>query len=267
MIPFRIEPLPMRALRIPVAICLLSALVLAQANPQQKSSSDQTPAVESLGPIDIFSNLYGFDFGPYLQDVLRTVKQNWYLYIPESAKAPLMKKGKVDIEFAIMKDGALKGIKLVGPSGDQELDRAAWGGIVKSDPFPPLPHAYTGAYLALRFHFYYNPPRDLLNPDKAAAALSHSSVSLKILGSNGLDVPAGGSAVFVASVENAKDTSVTWSVFCPAADCGEMHGDLYTAPAKFDRPISVTLSASSNADPSAIDSITIDIVPPKDPKP
>jgi TonB family protein len=265
-----IEPLPMGLLQISIAIWFLSAPLLAQTGPEQKPAATPAPSppvVENLGPIDVLSNTYGFDFGPYLQEVLRTVRINWYSFIPESAKQPLMKKGKVDIEFAIMKDGTLAGIRLVGSSGDQELDRAAWGGIMTSSPLPPLPAAFHGTNLALRFHFYYNPePRDLASSNKRVTTLSQSGVTLKILVPSSLDVPAGGSAVFVASVEGAKDTSATWSVFCPAPDCGEMHGDLYTAPSKFDHPISVTLSASSNADPSAIDSVSINIVPPKDPK-
>ena len=57
---------------------------------------------------------------------------NWYNIIPEEARAPLMKKGKVAIEFAILKDGKIAGMKIVGPSGDVSLDRAAWGGITAS---------------------------------------------------------------------------------------------------------------------------------------
>jgi TonB family protein len=85
------------------------------------------------------------------------VKQNWYTLIPEAARAPLMKKGKVSIEFAIPKDGKVAGLQLEGSSGDVSLDRAAWGGITASNPFPPLPAEFGGQYLALRFHFYYNP--------------------------------------------------------------------------------------------------------------
>ncbi len=56
----------------------------------------------------------GVDFGPYLQRVLHDVKQNWYTLIPEAARAPLMKKGKVSIEFAILKDGKVAGLQLEG---------------------------------------------------------------------------------------------------------------------------------------------------------
>jgi TonB family protein len=115
----------------------------------------------ALGALDVLSDTMGVDFGPYLARVLHDVKMNWYNLIPESARPPIMKKGKVAIEFAIMKDGRVAGMRLEqgGSSGDPALDRAAWGGITASDPFPPLPSEFGGQYLALRFHFYYNPDR------------------------------------------------------------------------------------------------------------
>jgi TonB family protein len=70
-----------------------------------------------------------------------------------------MKKGRVSIEFAILKNGQVAGLQIVGTSGDVALDRAAYGGITASKPFPPLPAEFSGQYLALRFHFYYNPDR------------------------------------------------------------------------------------------------------------
>ena len=115
----------------------------------------------AMGALDVLSDTMGVDFGPYLQRVLHDVKINWYELIPESARPPIMKNGKVAIEFAIMKDGSVRGMRLEngGSSGDPALDRAAWGGITASNPFPPLPHEFGGQYLALRFHFFYNPDR------------------------------------------------------------------------------------------------------------
>jgi TonB family protein len=76
--------------------------------------------------------------------------------IPDSAQS---KKGKLAIEFAITKDGKLADMRLVATSGDTILDRAAWGSITASNPFPPLPSEFTGPYLALRVRFYYNPDK------------------------------------------------------------------------------------------------------------
>jgi len=112
-----------------------------------------------MGPMDILSDTMGVDFGPYLQRVLHDVRINWYNLIPESARAPLMKKGKVSIEFAITKDGTVAGMRMVSTSGDSALDRGAWGGITASNPFPPLPTEFGGQYLALRFTFFYNPDK------------------------------------------------------------------------------------------------------------
>jgi TonB family protein len=108
------------------------------------------------GALEILSDTQGVDFGPYLQRILQDVKDNWYRLIPESAE---MKKGKLSIEFAITKDGQVAGMKLVATSGDPPLDRAAWGGITASNPFPPLPTDFKGPYLALRFRFFYNPDK------------------------------------------------------------------------------------------------------------
>jgi len=83
----------------------------------------------AMGPLEVLSDTMGVDFGPYLTRVLHDVKVNWYNLIPESARAPLMKKGKVTIEFAILKNGTVAGMRLVSTSGDVALDRGAWGGI------------------------------------------------------------------------------------------------------------------------------------------
>ena len=109
------------------------------------------------GNLEITTDTQGVDFGPYLSRVLDAVRRNWYTLIPEEARPPLLKKGKVSIEFVILKDGTVAGMKIVGPSGDVSLDRAAWGGITASLPFAPLPGEFHGPYLGLRFHFYYNP--------------------------------------------------------------------------------------------------------------
>jgi len=110
----------------------------------------------ALGNLEILSDTQGVDFGPYLQRILEDVRENWYRLIPESAE---MKKGKLAIEFAITKDGNVAEMRLVATSGDVALDRAAWGGITASNPFPPLPTQFTGPYLALRFRFFYNPDK------------------------------------------------------------------------------------------------------------
>lgn len=112
---------------------------------------------KTVGQLDVLSDTMGVDFGPYLSRVVQNVRANWYNIIPEVARPPIMKKGKLSIEFAILKDGKVAGMKLATGSGDVALDRAAWGGITASNPFPPLPQEFGGQYLYLRFNFFYNP--------------------------------------------------------------------------------------------------------------
>jgi TonB family protein len=115
------------------------------------------------GDLEILSDTMGVDFGPYLQRVVYQVREHWYNLIPESAQAPLMKKGKLAIEFAILKDGRVSGLRIVAGSGDEALDRPAYGSITGSNPFPPLPGEFKGQYLTLRFKFYYNPDKNDLD--------------------------------------------------------------------------------------------------------
>jgi len=110
-----------------------------------------------VGNLEILSDTQGVDFGPYLQRVLHDVRQNWYELIPESAQ---MKHGNLIIEFAIMKDGSVQGLRIVASSNDVALDRPAYGSITASDPFPALPGEFKGQYLALRFRFFYNPTKE-----------------------------------------------------------------------------------------------------------
>ncbi len=111
--------------------------------------------------VDILSDTLGVDFGPYMQRVIAATYRAWLPIIPESARPPLLKQGKVGIEFKIMPDGSVKQMILRFPSGDVALDRAAWGGITGASPYPPLPKEFKGPYLALRFGFYYNAKDEL----------------------------------------------------------------------------------------------------------
>jgi TonB family protein len=116
----------------------------------------QGSKARAQGQVDVLSDTMGVDFGPYLSRVVREVRDNWYRIMPDSVRLGF-KKGKLAIQFYILKDGRVTGMQLTDPSGDVVLDRAAWGGITASDPFPPLPNEFAGQYLDLRFRFYYNP--------------------------------------------------------------------------------------------------------------
>jgi TonB family protein len=110
--------------------------------------------------MEITTDTMGVDFGPYLARIKQVIEANWYTEMPQSVYPPLRKTGKVAIEFVILPDGKVQGMRVFYPSGDVALDRAAWGGISASNPFPPLPKEFKGPYLGLRCYFLYNPTKD-----------------------------------------------------------------------------------------------------------
>ena len=96
-----------------------------------------------VGP-EILSDTMGVDFGPYMRRVIDATYRSWIPIIPESARPPLDKQGRVGIRFKIYPDGSVKEMILEFPSGDVSLDRAAWGGITGASPYPPLPEGVQG---------------------------------------------------------------------------------------------------------------------------
>jgi TonB family protein len=109
-------------------------------------------AVELLTPTE------GVDFSTYIARVLASVKRNWYSVMPESAR--LGDKGKVVLQFRILRNGVVPEQEpvMMGSSGKEPLDRAAMSSIRTSTPFEPLPSAFSGPYIELRFIFLYNIP-------------------------------------------------------------------------------------------------------------
>jgi outer membrane biosynthesis protein TonB len=112
--------------------------------------------------IQMLTPTEGVDFNDYLARVYQSVKRNWFAVMPASVE--LGDQGVVSLQFRIMKDGGVpdgEPVKVFG-SGKDPLDRAAISSIRASNPFEPLPPAFSGPYIELRFTYYYN-----LQPDYA----------------------------------------------------------------------------------------------------
>ena len=107
---------------------------------------------------EILTPTEGVDFSDYMNRVVAAVRRNWYAVMPESAT--LGDRGRVALQFRIMKNGSVPDgdpVRIMG-SGKEPLDRAAVSAIRSSNPFEPLPSAYTRPYIELRFIFLYNLP-------------------------------------------------------------------------------------------------------------
>jgi TonB family protein len=121
---------------------LRGALGLPAPQPSQRSR------------LELLSDPMGVDFKPYLIQILAAVKRNWLAVIPESAR--LGRQGRVQIQFAIARNGQVPKLVIALPSGTDALDRAAVAGISASNPFPPLPAEYRAEQIRLQFTFLYN---------------------------------------------------------------------------------------------------------------
>lgn len=104
--------------------------------------------------LELMSDPGGVDFKPYLIRILATVKRNWLAVIPETAR--LGRQGRVQIQFAIDRNGYVPKLVIAVPSGTESLDHAAVAGIGASQPFPPLPPEFQGSQVRLQFTFTYN---------------------------------------------------------------------------------------------------------------
>jgi TonB family protein len=113
---------------------------------------------EAYGGVELLTPTEGVDFNDYLARVVARVKLNWYSVMPESVY--LGEKGRVILQFKIMSNGAVPDAEpqLMSSSGKEPLDRAAYSSIRSSSPFEPLPSAFSGPFIELRFIFLYNLP-------------------------------------------------------------------------------------------------------------
>ncbi|HXM96994.1 MAG TPA: TonB family protein [Candidatus Dormibacteraeota bacterium] len=112
---------------------------------------------------EILTPTEGVDFSDYMQRLLASVRRNWYAVMPESAQ--LGDQGRVLLQFRIMRNGNVPGEEpnQLLSSGKEPLDRAAISAIRSSNPFQPLPPAFSGPYIELRIMFLYNLPIEAAN--------------------------------------------------------------------------------------------------------
>jgi len=130
----------------------------SSGTPGGGAGGSQGPAGSYGNGYDILTPTEGVDFSDYMTRVVAAVRRNWSAVMPESAM--LGDRGRVVLQFRIMKNGTVPNgepVRLSG-SGKEPLDRAAVSAIRSSNPFEPLPTAFSGPFIELRFYFLYNLP-------------------------------------------------------------------------------------------------------------
>jgi TonB family protein len=217
--------------------------------PESGGTGSQVPPTTATNPcapekqieqqVEILTDTMGVNFGPYMTKVVKTIRQNWYGLIPPSVYSPTFKQGRVAIEFVVQKDGRIDKMMIDTPSGDLQLDRAAWGSITSSSPLPSLPDEFSGPNLRLRLYYFYN-----LTPD--ARIYISPCVDVR--------VPVGSTLQFSVPMDGIEHADVTWSVSGPACEkaaCGTIsESGLYSAPARVPEPPTVFVKATPRSNRS-----------------
>ncbi len=238
---------------IGILVLATSACVFAQTAEPKPPPDVGDRAAKAVEGVEILTDTMGVDFGPYLKGIVPTVRHNWDEIVLSSVSPSMYKRGKVSIEFDILKDGTVGGMKVHASSGDATLDRTAWGSITASDPFPSLPKEFPGERIGLRFYYYYNlKAGDSLGSNQPLNICHFDTISISPCVD--VQVPAGSTLKFVALGKDITDTSVRWSIpspGCSKSACGTISdAGIYTAPSDVPNPPKIIVQATSQADMS-----------------
>jgi TonB family protein len=122
------------------------------SNLDEYINTDKFDDSELFGDSMLTFNDDNFRYLWYGRVVKKKVVDGWYP--PIAARLGLT--GKAVITFTILRDGALKSIKLKESTGNKSLDRASLNAVKGAGPFPELPADYEYDQLGVVFSFWYN---------------------------------------------------------------------------------------------------------------
>ena len=104
----------------------------------------------AFGPFIQFDSK-GVEFGPWIRRFIAQVKRNWF--VPYAA---MSLRGHVVITFNVHKTGALTEVTVIGPSGVESFNSAAFNALLTSNPTEPLPAEYPTEKAFFTVTFFYN---------------------------------------------------------------------------------------------------------------
>ena len=114
-----------------------------------ESYDNQRGGMLEQGP-DIQFDSKGVEFGPWLRRFVAQVKRNWF--IPQAA---MFQRGRVVIQFFVLKNGTIIDIRVVQPSPIDAFNIAAVNSLRMSNPTVPLPPEYPDdrAFFTVTYHY------------------------------------------------------------------------------------------------------------------
>jgi len=104
-------------------------------------------AIQGAGGSD-FATRYGW----YVSAVQRKIHSNWDENTID-ANIRALRRAKATVEFTILKDGTIKGLKIYQGSGNSSLDNSGLRAVLSSGTMPPLPNDYNKSEVSVIFDF------------------------------------------------------------------------------------------------------------------
>lgn len=116
-----------------------------------KTSNEQKfrPAIITTGTVEYLSNHEGLD-GSYTKLILDAVQSSLQNLLQKAPPGSIKKSDQVAITFSILRNGAVKDIKLKRSSGDKSFDQIIWEAIRSSSPYQDLPEQFKGKLIKVR---------------------------------------------------------------------------------------------------------------------
>jgi TonB family protein len=99
----------------------------------------------------LFFDPQGADFTAWINHFKNEVYRNWIM--PQAAMMGF--RGVVEIEFVVERNGTLRALRLLSPSGTSALDRAAQNALL-GGRFMPLPADFGPPEVTMKVSFHYN---------------------------------------------------------------------------------------------------------------
>jgi len=147
-------------------ISAIAASILLMAPPAASQDTSHSagpivlvdPSKSSNKSVEILTPTQGVDFTYYLSKLTKEVRAKWTSAMPAAALSG--EKGVTRVVFQVQSNGKIEYISLDKSSGTDSLDQAALAAVRESAPLDPLPLAFKGPFVVLRFIFIYNLPPD-----------------------------------------------------------------------------------------------------------
>ena len=138
------------------------ATSVANLEPAVEEIADPAPGEADAGPAEETADAAGAvtasiggtsEFAWYRTSVTAALHSHWRKPILAGLREPR----EVVVEFEILRDGTVAGVRIAQSSGVPTLDRSALRAVQDASPLPPLPASWAGSTLPAGFTFVLFP--------------------------------------------------------------------------------------------------------------